>query len=574
MPFDKGYNDGAGNPPNPNGLKTDYLWKEILTKDKLTRIIESYAQVVTEVDEETKKKTVKQIFPRYHQLDVVEKLIADVEANGVGNRYLIQHSAGSGKSNSIAWLAYRLMELEKDAHPIFNSILVVTDRRILDKQIRDNIKQFAQVGNVVAWAEHSGDLRKAITDGKRIIITTIEKFPYVVPDIGAEHKDNKFAILIDEAHSGQNGRNSAQMNLALSGLASDNDMDKVHTDVTEELDVAVEEDLSQKKMENIPKWPDGILDYLDETERNKVLEYACNLQISQSTRLHKMLVQYKKDIADYKSKLKEAQSRPYYNPRHNKPENEPAFFKEMSDECMSRAIAILDTVFKSIESLGGSINSDLSVKIRDDIVRFRMVESQDQVKHEMTKQEAQELVKYNDDIKNHRWASKPQIRKYDKVYNGKLRIEFGERSYIRDNDSEKLEDRLGDILVTLYEKAEENRIVREAREESERKRVEEARCREENRQRKEQEIRLVKELVNKAEDYRIAKEIREYIQAMIDSGNEDITPEWIEWALKKADWYDPSIETEDEYLGKRQHEKSAEEKEKSLQDSIRKSWYW
>ena len=225
LPFDKGYNDGAGNPPNPNGLKTDYLWKEILTKDKLTRIIESYAQVVTEVDEETKKKTVKQIFPRYHQLDVVEKLIADVEANGVGNRYLIQHSAGSGKSNSIAWLAYRLMELEKDAHPIFNSILVVTDRRILDKQIRDNIKQFAQVGNVVAWAEHSGDLRKAITDGKRIIITTIEKFPYVVPDIGAEHKDNKFAILIDEAHSGQNGRNSAQMNLALSGLASDNDMD-------------------------------------------------------------------------------------------------------------------------------------------------------------------------------------------------------------------------------------------------------------------------------------------------------------------------------------------------------------
>ena len=178
---------------------------------------------------------------------------------------------------------------------------------------------------------------------------------------------------------------------------------------------------------------------------------------------------------------------------------------------------IIHTVFKSIESLGGSINSDLSVRIRGDIVRFRMVESQDQVKHEMTKQEAQELVnvKYNDDIKNQRWASKPQIRKYDKVYNGKLRIVFGERSCIRDNDSEKLEDRLGDILVTLYEKAEENRIVREAREEAERKRVEEARRREENRQRKEQEIRLVKELVNKAEDYRIAKEIREYIQAMI-----------------------------------------------------------
>lgn len=225
LPFDKGYNDGAGNPPNPDGIMTDYLWKDILTKEKLTRIIESYAQVITEVDVETKKKSVKQIFPRYHQLDVVEKIIADVMQNGVGCRYLIQHSAGSGKSNSIAWLAYRLMELEADGHPLFNSILVVTDRRILDKQIRNNIKQFAQSNNIVAWAEHSGDLRKAITDGKRIIITTIEKFPFVVPEIGAEHKDNKFAVLIDEAHSGQNGRNSANMNLALSGLASDSDMD-------------------------------------------------------------------------------------------------------------------------------------------------------------------------------------------------------------------------------------------------------------------------------------------------------------------------------------------------------------
>lgn len=347
----------------------------------------------------------------------------------------------------------------------------------------------------------------------------------------------------------------------------------VQAEIKEDVEV-VQEELQQNKAENISKWSDGILEFLDETERNKVLELACNLQINQNTRLHKTLVQYKKDIADYKTRLKEAQSRQYYNPRYNKPENEPVFFKEVSDESMSRAIAILDTVFKAIESLGGSINSDLSVKIKNDIVRFRMAESQDQVKHELTKQEAQALVKYNDEVKNHRWASKPQIRKYDKVYNGKLRIVFGERSYIRDSESEKLEERLGDILITLYEKAEENRITREAREEAERKRAEEARRREENRQRKEQEIRLVKELVNKAEDYRIAKEIREYIQAMIESENEDITPEWIEWAKKKADWYDPSVATEDEYLGKRQHEKSAEEKEKSLQDSIRKSLYW
>ncbi len=225
LPFDKGYKDGAGNPPNPDGIMTDYLWKDILTKNKISRIIENYAQVVEEIDPETKKKTVKQIFPRYHQLDCVEKLLADVKNNGMGKRYLVQHSAGSGKSNSIAWLAHQLIGLEQNGRPLLDSVLVVTDRRILDKQIRDTIKQFMQVQNIVAWAEHSGDLRKAITDGKRIIVTTIEKFPYVLPDIGAEYKDKRFALLIDEAHSGQSGRNSAQMNLALSGLASDDEMD-------------------------------------------------------------------------------------------------------------------------------------------------------------------------------------------------------------------------------------------------------------------------------------------------------------------------------------------------------------
>ena len=220
LPFDKGYKDGAGNPPNPNGMMTDYLWKDILT-----RIIENYAQVIEETDQDTKKKSVKQVFPRYHQLDVVEKLLADVRENGIGKKYLIQHSAGSGKSNSIAWLAHQLIGLERDGHPMIDSVIVVTDRRILDKQIRDTIRQFMQVRNTVVWAEHSGDLTDAITKGKRIIITTIEKFPYIVPQIGAEHKENHFAILIDEAHSGQSGRNSAQMNLALSGLASDDELD-------------------------------------------------------------------------------------------------------------------------------------------------------------------------------------------------------------------------------------------------------------------------------------------------------------------------------------------------------------
>lgn len=225
LPFNKGYNDGAGNPPNPDGIMTDYLWKDILTKWKLSRIIENYAQVIVDEDPDTKKKTVKQIWPRYHQLDCVEKLLTDVKQNGVGKRYLIQHSAGSGKSNSIAWLAHQLIGLEQDGHPMIDSVIVVTDRRILDKQIRDTIKQFMQVKNTVVWAKHSGDLKKAIQDGKRIIITTVEKFPYISQEIGQEHINHHFAIIIDEAHSGQSGRNSANMNLALSGMASDDEMD-------------------------------------------------------------------------------------------------------------------------------------------------------------------------------------------------------------------------------------------------------------------------------------------------------------------------------------------------------------
>lgn len=225
LPFDKGYKDGAGNPPNKNGIMTEYLWKDILTKHKLTRIIENYVQIVVEEDSDTKKKKVKQIFPHYHQLDVVEELLSNVLKEGVGQKYLIQHSAGSGKSNSIAWLAHQLITLEKDGRPIFDSVFVVTDRRVLDKQIRDNIKQFMQVKNTVAWAANSSDLSNAITEKKRIIITTVEKFTHTISKLGNAHKNNQFAIIIDEAHSGQGGRNSAQMNLALSGLACKEEMD-------------------------------------------------------------------------------------------------------------------------------------------------------------------------------------------------------------------------------------------------------------------------------------------------------------------------------------------------------------
>ena len=223
LPFNQGWNDGAGNPPNPDGLKTDYLWKRVLTRDGLTDILENYAQVVETKDERSGKKKAVQIWPRFHQLDVVRRLLADVRVNGAGTRYLIQHSAGSGKSNSIAWLAHQLIGLKKDDTTVFDSIIVVTDRKILDQQIRDTIKQFAQVGATVGHAEHSGDLRKFIAEGKKIIISTVQKFPFILDEIGSEHRGRSFAIIIDEAHSSQGGRTSAALSMALSTAGAEED---------------------------------------------------------------------------------------------------------------------------------------------------------------------------------------------------------------------------------------------------------------------------------------------------------------------------------------------------------------
>ena len=222
LPFNKGYNDGAGNPVNPEGLATSYLWKEVLTKSSLTNILENYAQIVKETTKTDERRV--QIFPRYHQLDVVRKLLADARESGPGKHYLIQHSAGSGKSNSITWLAHQLVELKRDGQEVFDSVIVITDRKVLDRQIRDNIKNFAQVNAVVgAVTQGSSQLKDFIAQGKRIIISTVQKFPYILDDIGNEHRTRRFAILIDEAHSSQSGRTAAAVNVALSTAEEDND---------------------------------------------------------------------------------------------------------------------------------------------------------------------------------------------------------------------------------------------------------------------------------------------------------------------------------------------------------------
>ena len=211
LPFDKGHHGGAGNPPNPQGLRTDYLWQESLTPESLTDIIENYAQQVGK----------KHIWPRYHQLEVVRKTLNDVSTHGADRRYLIQHSAGSGKSNSIAWLARQLIGLQKDGGTVFDSTIIITDRVVLDNQISETVKQFTQVNATVGHADTSADLKRLITEGKRIIITTVQKFPVIAKAMAEEHLDRKFAIIIDEAHSSQGGRTAAGMNAALGTQAGE-----------------------------------------------------------------------------------------------------------------------------------------------------------------------------------------------------------------------------------------------------------------------------------------------------------------------------------------------------------------
>jgi len=227
LPFNQGSNGagnvgGAGNPENSKGYQTAYLWENVLQKDALMDILQRFINLEVKHEKDASGKTVEKqtlIFPRYHQLDVVRKLVADTKQKGSGQHYLIQHSAGSGKSNSIAWLSYHLQKLhDDDNQPIFNSIIIVTDRTVLDRQLQETITSFdATTGLVETIGDNksSKDLLKAINDGKQIIITTLQKFPVIYQDVEST-AGKRFAVIVDEAHSSQTGSASQKLKLALS----------------------------------------------------------------------------------------------------------------------------------------------------------------------------------------------------------------------------------------------------------------------------------------------------------------------------------------------------------------------
>jgi type I restriction enzyme R subunit len=224
LPFNKGNNHGKGNPPNPFGHKTAYLWEEVFTRQSLANIIQHFVRLDGSKKDTLNSRTL--FFPRYHQMDVVRGILDHARKNGVGQTYLIQHSAGSGKSNSITWAAYQMIETYPEHenipgskgvdHPLFDSVIVVTDRRLLDKQLRENIKEFSEVKNIVAPAYSSKELRDSLEQGKKIIITTIQKFPFIIDGI-ADLSEKRFAVIIDEAHSSQSGTAHDKMNQAMGG---------------------------------------------------------------------------------------------------------------------------------------------------------------------------------------------------------------------------------------------------------------------------------------------------------------------------------------------------------------------
>jgi type I restriction enzyme R subunit len=275
LPCNKGLNDGrpvapfgAGNPINPKGLKTHYFWEEILTKHSLANIIDKFAQVTEETDEETKKVKRIMIFPRYHQLTAVRQILAHAKTNGVGNKYLIQHSAGSGKSKSIAWLAHQLHGLfdTTGENHLFDSVIVITDRIVLDKQLSEDIKQFAPMRGIVEHITNVGGsktskLKEALANRKKVIVCTVQTFPFLLDEM-TDMPAMNFGIIIDEAHSGQSGQTSSKMNAVLADKHSEE----------EELEEKTLEDKINELIESRKMITNGSYFAFTATPKNKTLE--------------------------------------------------------------------------------------------------------------------------------------------------------------------------------------------------------------------------------------------------------------------------------------------------------------
>ena len=409
LPFNQGYNNGAGNPPNPNGIKTDYLWKEILTKDSLTDILQNFCQLITEdkeyLDANGKKKIKhenKLIFPRYHQMVAVRNILADAQEKGSGQKYLIQHSAGSGKSNSIAWLAHQLVGLHNKTGEknVFDTVIVVTDRTVLDAQIRNNIKQFQQVKGVVeAITEGSKQLKEALEEGKKIIITTIQKFPHIVEEIG-ELPSTNFGIIIDEAHSSLSGQMARKLNESLSKLNLDQqtqtELDEDLEDITSMVDVedseetATGEDMIRLLVKSRKLLPNASYFAFTATPKNKTLElFGVPFEDEGKTKFKAFHLYSMKQAIDegfikdvllnyttyksYYALLKRIEDDPEYDKK--KAQKKLKFFVESSEHAVKKkSMLVIDHFMENViqkKRIGGLAKAMLVTSSRANAVKYK-----------------------------------------------------------------------------------------------------------------------------------------------------------------------------------------------------------
>ena len=324
--------------------------------------------------------------------------------------------------------------------------------------------------------------------------------------------------------------------------------------------VSITDNSSTKNYEEIFK---NSLPFLSVDEKDKILNSLSLLNINEKAKLHPKITQHSKMIQSWKQShpLDPNASRKrdtYYRP----PEGEPFLYTDVSELSLPRIYKILNTLFKCIESLGGSINNDLTLTIRNEIVQYKIIETEEKLPHVLTKTEQKAMEQYEKEKITRTYTYKPNIRKWDYIFNGKLRFSVLNNKYYRDSESILIEQWLPEILVDLYEESENVRIKRKEQEAAAKKAEEEKRIKDRRRELYNKEVERVAALENEAEDYAMACKIRAYVSAVESQSNlNEKTKEWIKWAKNKADWYDPIIAKEDELLGIREHCNDKEQKQ-------------
>lgn len=350
--------------------------------------------------------------------------------------------------------------------------------------------------------------------------------------------------------------------------ATSGDILPIHEDIKETDTVPSIEESTAKFLFDVD-WVRSSLDYLESEKIETIIFVLSTFELKENKRLHKKVSSYKESVVNWNKRVKAAE-RNYYDSRYERNTLEqPKFLKEISSEQLPRLYRILDTIFSVFEQIGEIVTDDLCIRFGKDIVSFEIIESTDKINHELTKGEAQQLVKYNDEIKRQSYASKPNIRKYDYIPNGIFRIKMPNGKYLKDTKSNKLEDMIPEIMLLFYQCYFEIRNRREQWEEAQRIREEEKQKARILQEHIDQEKKKTREFLNILSDYKLANEIRKFVDILKESDKAD--QETIEWMSRKADWINPTISVEDELLGKREHHKADEEKDKFLKEE---KYYW